>query len=60
VGNVLTVAVLDCNNDLLENSPGLLLIKLLVDHLFEIGVQAASRDVFHHEIHMRVCLKGLN
>ena len=60
VGNALAVAVLQCHQDLAEDAAGLLLIELLVDHLFEVGVQASSRDVLHDQVDVRVRLKGLD
>lgn len=42
VGNALAVAVLQGHEDLAEDAAGLFLIELLVDHLFEVGVQASS------------------
>lgn len=50
VGYALAVAVLQCHQDLAEDATGLLLIELLVDHLFEVGVQASPGDVLHDQV----------
>lgn len=60
MGNAFAVTILECYEDLSEDAARLLLVKLLVDHFFQVRVEAATFDVFHDEVDVRVRLKGLN
>ena len=57
MSDAFAVAILQSCQYLLENPSSLLLIKLLVDHFFQIWVETSSSYIFHHEIYVRVGLE---
>jgi hypothetical protein len=60
VSDALAMAILERNKNLIYNSSCLLLVELLIDHLFEVAMQAASRNILHDKINMALCLEGLD
>jgi hypothetical protein len=54
VGNALAMAVSKSYENLLEDAACLFFIKLLVDHLLKVGMQAATIYILHYQVDMSV------
>ena len=56
----LTVTILQSDQNLLKYPSGFLFIQLLIDHLFQIGMQTSPSYIFHYKINIRISFKCLN